>query len=157
MVAKYRVLILLLLLSTAGFGQTAGDSDTGLPVNIPPQAMEQVVRRVLMWSFKPQKQRKTVHLYDEGIQPAWLPVIKNVDFELVSFDRLGERPRGIYHLSPICVSRGRFVSELAFGDPVSGGTLIKVGTSSWAFRVSKQKVMLWQNTRFPYGCGFAVA
>jgi hypothetical protein len=119
--------------------------------------MEQVVRRVLTWSFKPQKVRKTVLLYDEGIQPSWLPTIKNVDFELVSFDQLDERPGGIYHLSPVCVSRGRFVFELAFGDPVSGGTLGKEGTSNWAFRVSKQKGRLWQNTRFPYGCGFAVA
>lgn len=152
-----RVLIPILVLSASVFGQTAGDSDTGAPVDIPRQAMEQVIRRVLTWSFKPQKQRKTIYLYDEWIEPSWLPSIKNVEFELVSFDRLGERPGGIYHLTPICVSRGRFVLELAFGDPVSGGTLDKEATNSWAFRVSKQKVRLWENMRFPYGCGFAVA
>ena len=152
-----RILILILVFSIVGFSQTAGDSDTGLPVDIPSQAMEQVIRRLLTWSFKPQKVRRTVYLYDERIDPSWLPVIKNVDFELVSFDRLGERPEGIYHLGPICVSRGRFVFEFAFGDPVSGGTTRAEGTSSWAFRVSKQKVRLWQNTRFPYGCGLGIA
>ncbi len=45
------VLILLFSFSLLAVGQTE-ESDESVPVIVPDQAMEQVVRRILVWNFK---------------------------------------------------------------------------------------------------------
>ncbi len=56
------VLILLFSFSLVVVGQTE-ESDESVPVVVPDQSMEKVVRRILVWNFKPRKQKKIIDLF----------------------------------------------------------------------------------------------
>jgi hypothetical protein len=146
----HRFLLALILISgfsIVGFAQTEEPDET--PVSVPEQVMEQVVRRILIWSFKPRNKPKIIYLSEQqGLKKSWLPQIKGVEFRLLSeteaagrediyfFTKLEKRPKNTFHIG------------FAFGDPSCD-----YNGDSWNFRISKQKVRLWQpDEGFGAGC-----
>jgi len=55
------VALLIFSFSIIGFGQTE-ESNEKTPVIVSEQSMKQIVRRILIWSFKPRKQPKVIYL-----------------------------------------------------------------------------------------------
>jgi hypothetical protein len=139
-------LILIFSFSLAGFAQTEESDET--PVVIPEQAMEQVVRRILTWYFKPRSKPKIIYLSEQGLKKSWLPQIKDVEFRLLSETEIAEK-EGVYFFTKIEKRPGnKFYIGFAFGDPGCS-----YAGDSWNFRISKQKVKLWQpDEGFGGGC-----
>ncbi|HEY0430112.1 MAG TPA: hypothetical protein VGC76_20180 [Pyrinomonadaceae bacterium] len=135
---KFLFLIsLIFCFSTQNFGQTSD-------INVPDKAMEQVVRRILTWYFKPRSEPKKICLSSRGIKKAWLPEIKNIDFQLIPDEELGQSGNVFFFTAPT-LENGRYEIGFGYGEPdcsASGDT--------WYFRLSKQKTRLWK----PVGAGF---
>ena len=131
-------LILLFSFSIFSFGQTEETEES--PVVVPEQAMEQVVRRILIWHFKPRKQPKTIYLAAQGIQQSWLPIIKNIEFKLLSDEEIKQKDEKIYFFAQLTKDANKFGIGFAFGNP----TCNYIG-DYWYFRISNQRVRLWQS------------
>jgi hypothetical protein len=144
-------LILISSFSLAGFAQTEEESDETPSISIPEQAMEQVVRRILTWYFKPRSKPKIIYLYDEqrqGLKKSWLPQIKGVEFRLLSETEAAERDDVYFFTKIEKRPKNKFYIGFAFGDPSCD-----YEGESWNFRISKQKVRLWQSDEgFGAGC-----
>ncbi len=84
------VLILFFSLSLIVVGQNE-ESNESVPVAVTDQAMEQVVRRILVWYFKPRKQKKVIYLAEKGLQKPWLPRIEGVEFWLLPENEVAEK------------------------------------------------------------------
>ena len=145
-----RFLFALILISTfslLGFAQTEESEEP--PVVIPDRAMEQVVRRILVWHFKPRNQKKVIYLAEKGIQKSWLPKIKGIEFRLLSETEVEEKERVHFFTALEKRSPRKYYIGFAFGDP----TCDYIG-DTWYFRLSKEKVRLWKpNKGFGGGCG----
>jgi hypothetical protein len=120
-------------------------------VEVPDHVMEQVVRRILTWSFKPVRRPKIIYLADVQVEPSWLPHIRNVEFRLISIEAIEEKNLKVYFFTKPFVKNKVHVIDLAYGQP----TCYSDGTS-WSFRIRK-RVRLWQNLGFGSGCGVAAA
>ena len=133
--------------SIIAFGQTQEFEET--PDNIvPEQAMEQVVRRVLVWSFKPRNKPTVIYLAEQRIKQSWLPTIKNIEFQLLSANEIQQKNLEVYFFTKPELSGETYNIGFAFG------TLnCDYFGDNWHFRISKQKVMLWQNGGVGGGCG----
>lgn len=140
-------LMLIFSFSAISFGQTVEESDAP-PVVVPEQAMEQVVRRILVWSFKPRKQKKIIYLAAQGIQKSWLPTIKNIEFRLLSDEEVRQRKEGVYFFTKPECSENEYSIVLAFGDPNCN----YLG-NSWYFRITNQRVRLRRPGNAAGGCG----
>ncbi len=141
------VLILLFSFSLLAVGQTE-ESDESVPVIVPDQAMEQVVRRILVWNFKLRKQKKIVYLAEKGLQKSWLPKIEGIEFRLLSESEVAEKDSIYFFTKLEKRSPSKYHIGFAFGDP----TCDYIG-KSWYFRISKEKVRLWKpNEGFGAGC-----
>ncbi len=139
-------LILILSFSIISFAQEVESKE--LPnVVVPNQAMEQVVRRVLIWSFKPRKQSKIIYLAEQGLEKSWLPSIKNIDFKLLSIEDIHQRKISVYFFTKPERAGNEFNIGFGFGnaDCESSG-------DGWVFRISKQRIKLWQNGFFSSSC-----
>jgi len=140
------VLILLFSFSTVIVGQTE-ESDESVPVVIPDQAMEQVVRKVLVWYFKPRNQKKVIHLSEKGLQKSWLPEINGIEFQLLSAADVEEK-EGVYFFTKVERLKSKYQIGFAFGEPNCNNN-----GDSWYFRISKQRVRLWHDgSAFGNGC-----
>lgn len=146
---KYLFLIgFTLVVTTAALGQGGEVSDEPALI-VPVYGMDQVVRRILIWSFKPRNKKRIVYLSGNGIDPAWLPRIKNVDFRLLSDEEVQQRrPKGFYFFRPLDFEPGVYEIGFGFGVPPCKGS-----GNSWRYRMSGQKVKLWVNALFGIGCG----
>ncbi|MEP6900182.1 MAG: hypothetical protein ABJA66_00445 [Actinomycetota bacterium] len=140
-------LMLIFSFSIMSFGQTL-ESDESSVVNVPEQFMKQVVRRILVWSFKPRSQPKVIFLSKAGIKKSWLPKIKNIEFRLLSDGEYKQRNEWIYFFTETEVSEGKYQIGFGLGDYQCNST-----GDSWYFRITKQKVRIWQNGSFGSGCG----
>lgn len=127
-------LMLMFGFSMIGFGQTII-----VPAKVPEQEMEQVVRRILVWSFKPRNQPTEIYLSEKGIKQAWLPKIKNIEFRLFSEKELEQRNKDYYYFSDTNFSEGKHEIDFLLGNQCNANGNI------WYFRLSKQKVKLWQS------------
>lgn len=141
-------LILIFGFSLVGFAQPEEADET--PVSVPEQAMEQVVRRILTWYFKPRSKPKIIYLSEQpqGLKKSWLPQIKGVEFRLLSETEVAEK-EGVYFFTELEKRpKNRFYIGFAFGSLNCTYT-----GDSWNFRISKQKVKLWQPDKgFGGGC-----
>lgn len=150
----FRLLFFLILISNfsvISFGQSFPLQEK--EVALPEQAMEQVVKRILTWTFKPRTKPTTVYLAEQRIKQAWLPTIKNIDFRLLSADEIEQKNLEVYFFT------NPYLSEKAFN------IILMFGTAScdnveysypWRFRILKQKVKLWSSKKgFGGGCGIA--
>jgi hypothetical protein len=140
------LLSVLLTFPIVTFGQavSGGKSQVAMPDN----AMEQVVKRILIWKFKPRKELTTIYLYEKGIERSWLPSIKNINFQLATRDH----PKEVYFFKEPERNGKVFTIGFGFGDPSCGG-----GGNNWSFRLSRRKVRLWKSdSGFGMGCGRSI-
>ena len=140
--------MLIFSFSPAGFGQMT-QADESSAVNVPEQAMKQVVQRILVWSFKPRNKRTEIYISDEGIKAVWLPKIKNIEFYLVPEVDLAKRG-DLYFFTEPTLSEGIYEIGFGFGEPHCSAS-----GNSWFFRLSKQRVKLWQSDGFGSGCAIS--
>ena len=132
--------------SFVSFTQTEDSEET--PVVVPEQAMEQLVRRVLIWSFKTRNKPTVIYLAEQGIKQSWLPAIKNIEFRLLTIEEIQQKDLKVHFFTKPDLSGNTYNIGFAFGDP----TCEYLG-ENWHFRISKQKVKLWQNGGVGGGCG----
>ncbi len=145
----FRLLFALVLISgfsIIGFAQTI-ESEEPPDLVVPEQAMEQVVRRVLVWSFKPRNKPTVIYLAEKGIKQSWLPTIKNIEFRLLSIEEIHQKDLKVHFFTKPDLLGNTYDIGFAFGDP----TCEYLGVY-WHFRISKQKVRLWQNGGVGGGC-----
>lgn len=130
-------LLILLFGFSISFGQTEESEES--PVVVPEQAMKQVVRRILIYSFKPRKKPTTIYLAVKDIKQSWLPAIKNIKFELLSGKKIEQR-ENIFRFEIFGKSGNIFGICFMSGNPGNG-----YEGNKWEFRISKQRVRLWQS------------
>lgn len=117
----------------------------GARADIPDAVMQQVIGRILVKTFKPAPEPKTIEFLSSGIKRSWLPFIRNIKFRLVSDDRTG---REFYFFTKPKIQHKTYTIGFGFGNPKCDAT-----GDSWSFRLSKQKVTrLWKNGGFGSGC-----
>jgi hypothetical protein len=144
-------LILISGFSFVSFSQTENSEEKS--VVVPELAMEQVVRRILVYNFKPRKKKKIVYLAEKGLQKSWLPKIEGVEFRLLSEDEVSERESVYFFTKLEKRSPSKYHIGFAFGDPSCS-----YEGDSWYFRISKERVRLWKpNEGFGAGCGSSSA
>ena len=98
----------------------------------PENVMREVVRRILIYKFKPANNRKVIYLSKEGIEQSWLPLIPNVEFRLLSGEELQDRDGSVYFFSKPELSKQTYAINFAFGNPDCD----YLG-EGWRFRTSK--------------------
>ena len=140
------VLILLFSFSTSIVGQTE-ESDESVSVVIPDQVTEQVVRRILGWYFKPRNKPKVIYLAQQGLQQSWLPTIKNIEFRLLSSEEIQQKGLEVHFFTKPEHSGNTYSIGFAFGDPSCD-----YFGHNWQFRISKQRVRLWESGSVGGGC-----
>ncbi len=137
--------LLMLILS---FSTTSSSQTLEPDVSVPEQVMEKVVRRVLVWSFKPRSKPTVIYLAEQGIRKAWLPKIKNIEFRLLSDKEIEQKNLKVYFFTKPDYWRNNYNVGFAFGEP----HCVFTGTN-WRFSFSKQRVKLWQKYGVGGGCG----
>lgn len=137
-------LVLILNFSTVGFSQTL-KSDRTPAVIVPEQVMKQVVRKVLIWYFKPRNQRKVIYLSARGLQQSWLPEIKGIKFQLLSKQETNSEE--YYSFTDVEERlKGKFNISFSYGCQSCG-----YYGDVWHFRILKQSVTLWKANNESFG------
>lgn len=139
-------LIIILSFSSIGFTQTTESGET--VVVVPEQVMKQVVRRVLVWSFKSRKKPTVIYLAEQGIKQSWLPTIKNIGFRLVPDEEIQEKDLKVHFFTKPDLSKNTYDIGFVYGNP----NCEYLG-AHWHFRISKKKVRLWQSGGVGGSCG----
>ncbi len=137
--------ILICSFSIVGFSQTVEANE--MAVVVPDHAMEQVVRRVLVWSFKPRNKPTFIYLADQRIKQSWLPAVKNIEFRLLSSDEIEQKNLKVYFFTKPELLGETYNIGFAFGSPNCD-----YRGAFWHFRISRQKVRLDQNGSVGGGC-----
>jgi len=145
-----KLLFALLIILSFSVMANSQDAENEKPTTnpTPENVMREVVRRILVYKFKPANNRKVIYLSKEGIDGSWMPFIPNVEFRLLSDDELQDRDGGVYFFSKPELSKQTYTVNLAFGDPDCD----YLG-EGWRFRTSKNKVRLWLVGGIGGGCG----
>lgn len=130
-------LIIISGFSIIGFAQTE-ESEEPSEVIVPEHAMEQVVRRVLVWSFKPRIKPTVVYLAERGIRRSWLPTIKNIEFRLLPIEEIQQKNLKVHFFTVPDFSENKYSVGFAFGEPNC-----EFLGENWCFRISNQTVKLW--------------
>ena len=145
------ILIFILLLSLGFFvrvqGQELKANDPSRPL-ISSNVKQEIVRRILIFKFKPSKDQKIVYLAKRDIEPSWLPKISNIEFRLLSDEEVQDRDKGIFFFTEPELTKETYSISFAFGDPdcdYTGG--------GWDFRITKNKLRLWYVGEIGGGCG----
>ena len=148
MKTKFLPLFLIVLgFSVIVFGQE-NESHESSTVFIQENAMSEVVRRILVYNFKPRTRKTIISLAQDGINKNWLPQIENIEFSLVSNKEIAKRTSGIYFFTKPALSKSTYEIGFAFGDPNC-----EYEGAIWKFRISKNRVRLWlPNMGFGGGC-----
>ena len=137
---------IILSLSILVNGQEIENTETS-EISLPENVMREVVQRILVYKFKPVKRKKIVYLSQKGIEPTWLPKIKNIEFSLLSNEEIDNRDSGIYFFSAPESKNKTYEIYFAFGNP----TCEFIG-DSWRFRIINNKVKLWYESEIGGGC-----
>lgn len=148
----FAVTLAILCFPLIGFGQedvSAGYTAAALPDPV----MRQVVRRILVWSFKPRSRPAVIHLSAKGVKEEWLPSIKNIQFKLLSEDEVQRRAdQGVYFFRKTSLRKKTKTYEIGFG---FGDPQCESDGTGWFFRVSGNKVRTWPITGWGFGCSIA--
>ena len=126
----------MMIFSAVVFGQEVSVSESR-DVEVPGPMMEQIVKRILTWNFKPRTSVKTIELFDEGVKPEWLPAIKNVRFQMVSqeqFESRGQARRNIYFFTTPELSDTTHSIGFGFGDP-----MCEAHGTTWIFQMIESR------------------
>lgn len=152
-----------LLLGTLLFSTSVGavpaqdvDSEKSVISNQPKEAVQDVVRRILIYKFKPLSKKKIVFLakqiYFSGpgsskfgvtIEQSWVPEVKNVEFLMLTapFDK------EVYFFKEWDFKTNVYQIAFAFGDPTCS-----FAGNLWKFRVSGGRTRLWPDGVAGGGC-----
>ena len=153
--AVFRYLVSLILISSfsiISFSQSFPLQER--EATVPEQAMEQVVKRVLIWTFKPTTKPTIIYLAEQGIKQSWLPTIKNIEFRLLSTDEIQQKNLEVYFFTNPKLSAKTFNIVLTFGTVNCDHPEYSY---PWRFRISRQKVRVWRSKRgFGGGCTVAL-
>lgn len=121
--------------------------DEAEDVTLPDAVMEQLVRRIVTWYFKPSSRPKIIYLSERNIKKEWLPTITNIKFVLLP-ESSAEETEGtyifsgnIYFFDRVGKEGRRFSITFGIGDP----TCNSYG-DVWYFRVIRNRVRLSTNT-----------
>ena len=136
-------LILIFSFSMIGFGQIV---KVIVPAEIPEQKMEEVIRKILVLTFKPRKQPAEIYLYEKGIKQTWLPKIKNIKFRLLAEKEFKQRNEVTYFFTIAHFVEDRYQIGLL------SGTNCSAKGKSWRFRLTDQKVEVWQGGDISKDC-----
>ncbi len=134
------IILLALIFSIAIFAQDETE------IKLPDQIMEEIVNRILVYSFKPRNKPTTIYLAEKGIKESWLPNIKNIEFKLLSDKEIEKKD--IYFFKLFDKEKKNFSIGFGFGDPNCSSYGL-----NWSFRIVKEKVKLWQSGQFATNCG----
>jgi hypothetical protein len=142
-----RFLLISSLFVFISFPVSAQQSDEK-PVTVPEDAMEQVVRRIVTWYFKPRTKSKTIYLSNSGIKAEWLPNIRNIKFVLVEPNSPEADYPGVYFFKDVRLDTGVYSVDFGFGEPTCDAT-----GDTWSFRWEGSRVRLYQNGNWGSACG----
>ena len=109
---------------------------------------QEIVRRILLFNFKPSKRQKIIYLAKGEIDSSWLPKIPNIEFRLLSDEEIEDRETGVYFFTEPEIMKKSYGINFGFGDmecDYTGG--------GWNFRVTKNRLMLWYVGEIGGGCG----
>lgn len=109
---------------------------------------QEIVRRILIFNFKPSKRQKTVYLAKGDIDSSWLPKIPNIEFRLLSDEEVEDAETSIYFFTEPELRKKNYSISLGFGDPECSYT-----GDDWNFRITKNKLKLWYVGEIGGGCG----
>jgi hypothetical protein len=140
------IIILALSFSIATFAQSEDSSDE-TEIKLPDEIMQQVVKRILVYSFKPRKKATTIYLAEEGIKENWLPKIKNINFKLLSKEEIEKKD--VYFIKFFGKEKKNYAIGFAFGNPYCSYE----GKSRWSFRIVNERVKLWKENGVGFGGG----
>lgn len=147
---KVWFLALALLLGLVVTGHSQEDEEDA-EVVLPAPVMEQVVKRMVRWYFKPPKKPKTIYFSAENIRKEWLPKIKNIEFVLLEKPERYPYERKVYRFEEVDVSGRGFRIPFSYGD--GGCHTLKEASAgdTWSFRVRGSTVYalkpVWMNWR----------
>lgn len=149
-IVKHIISLTLMILLGFSFDVHSQESenDEAIVEPVPENVMQEVVRRILVYNFKPVNRKKVVFLAQEGIDESWMPVITNIDFRLLSNGEIEDRDDGVYFFRKPELSNKTFAIGFAFGKPDC-----EYSGDGWRFRISNNKVRLWLAGGFGGGCG----
>lgn len=139
MKTKFLLLLLTIFsLSIIVIGQdTESEEFSSKPV--PENAMREVVRRILVYKFKPRNRKTIIYIAQKGISQNWLPEIQNIEFRLLTDEEVEDKGIDIYFFTKPELSKTTYEIGFGFGDPDCNHE-----GDTWRFRISKGKVKLWQ-------------
>ncbi len=144
-------LIFSLLIVFVFYGVAGGQENEGneiYQISIPENIKQEIVRRILVYKFKPQKRPKVVYLSKEGINQSWFPNVPNIEFRLLSDEEIEDRGNGVYFFTEPELIKKTYNIGFAFGEP--GCSYIGDG---WSFRITNNKLRLWYVGGIGGGCG----
>ncbi|HMM78647.1 MAG TPA: hypothetical protein PKC65_01370 [Pyrinomonadaceae bacterium] len=148
--------VMVLALTTLAVGQD-NDNETSKFAEVPEVVLRDVIRRVLIFQFKPVATKKTVMLANQiymrqprsstfavTIDPSWLPKIRNVEFQLLN----APQDEDVFFFKEWeGAMPNTFLILFGHGNPecTYSGNL-------WVFRVGKYKSKLWLSGGAGAGC-----
>lgn len=143
-------LFFILLLSLSFFaivqGQELADNEPS-QILIASDVKQEIVRRILIFKFKPSNRQKVVYLAKGDIDSSWLPQIPNVEFRLLSDEEIEDREKGVYFFTEPELTNKTYGINFAFGDPECSYT-----GGEWNFRITKDRLRLWYVGEIGGGC-----
>lgn len=134
------VFVLLLIFSGIAAGQETQKGESS-KIEIPESIKQEIVRRILIFKFKPSKLQKIIYLASEGINPTWLPKITNTEFKLLSDEEIEDGEREVYFFIAPELENKNYSIGFAFGTPKCS----YIG-DEWNFRITNNKLRLWYAT-----------
>ncbi|HMS41797.1 MAG TPA: hypothetical protein PKE69_16315, partial [Pyrinomonadaceae bacterium] len=129
------VLLIALVFSGIAKGQ---ETDESSKIEIPDNIKQEIVRRILVFKFKPLKRQKVIYLASEGINASWLPKIANIEFKLLSDEEIEDGEREVYFFTKSTLEKKTYSIGFAFG--ITNCSYIGDG---WNFRITNNKLRLW--------------
>ena len=115
---------------------------------IPEEFKEEIVRRILVFKFKPAKRPRIINLAKNDINPLSLPKIANIEFRLLSDEEVEDSKSDIYFFNDPTLENKTYNVGFAFGDPKCN-----YSGDAWNFRITNNQLRLWYAGRFGGGCG----
>lgn len=105
-------------------------------VTLPDAVMEQVVKRIVTWNFKPRGRPTKIRISAEGIKEEWLPKIENIQFVYVQ-DGLEGNDVEMWWFYPVFKEGRYFTIGFGYGRPTCS-----IDGDLWYFRVTENRVRL---------------
>lgn len=117
-------------------------------ISIPENIKQEIVRRILIFKFKPAKRPKVINLAKKDLDPSWLPKMSNIEFRLLSDEEIEDGENKVYFFTDPALEKKTYSIGFAFGDPECDYT-----GDGWSFRITNNKLRLWQIGEIGGGCG----